>query len=97
MDRLTAMTIFVAVAEQEGFAGAARLLNISPPAVTRAVAALEAHLGAKLFNRTTRFVRLTEAGQRYFEDARRIIHDADEADEAAAGINAEPKGHLVYM
>jgi DNA-binding transcriptional LysR family regulator len=89
------MAIFIAVAEQEGFAGAARLLNISPPAVTRAVAALEAHLGVKLFNRTTRFVRLTEAGQRYAEDTRRIIAAADEADEAATGINAEPKGHLV--
>lgn len=95
MDRLNSMTIFIAVAEQEGFAGAARLLNISPPAVTRAVAALEEHLGVKLFNRTTRFVRLTEAGQRYLEDARRVISAADEADEAAAGINAEPKGHLV--
>jgi DNA-binding transcriptional LysR family regulator len=95
MDRLNSMAIFVAVAEQEGFAGAARLLNISPPAVTRAVAALEEHLGVKLFNRTTRFVRLTEAGQRYFEDAKRIIAAADEADEAATGINAEPKGHLV--
>ena len=95
MDRLNSMAIFIAVAEEEGFAGAARLLNISPPAVTRAVAALEEHLGVKLFNRTTRFVRLTEAGQRYFEDARRIIASADEADEAATGINAEAKGHLV--
>ena len=95
MDRLNSMAIFIAVAEQEGFAGAARFLNISPPAVTRAVAALEEHLGVKLFNRTTRFVRLTEAGQRYFEDARRIITSADEADEAATGINAEAKGHLV--
>lgn len=95
MDRLNVMAIFVAVAEQEGFAGASRLLNISPPAVTRAIAALEEHLGVKLFNRTTRFVRLTEAGQRYLEDARRIIAAADEADEAATGINAEPKGHLV--
>lgn len=95
MDRLNSMAIFIAVAEQEGFAGASRLLNISPPAVTRAVAALEEHLGVKLFNRTTRFVRLTEAGQRYFEDAKRIIAAADEADEAATGINAEPKGHLV--
>lgn len=95
MDRLNVMTIFIAVAEQEGFAGAARLLNISPPVVTRAVATLEEHLGVKLFNRTTRFVRLTEAGQRYFEDAKRVIAAADEADEAAAGINAEPKGHLV--
>lgn len=95
MDRLNLMTIFVAVAEQEGFSGAARYLNISPPAVTRAVATLEEHLGVKLFNRTTRFVRLTEAGQRYFEDAQRVIAAADEADEAAIGVNSEPKGHLV--
>lgn len=95
MDRLNSMTIFVAVAEQEGFAGAARLLHISPPAVTRAIAALEEHLGVKLFNRTTRFVRLTEAGQRYFEDTQRVIAAANEADEAAIGINSEPKGHLV--
>lgn len=95
MDRLNLMAIFVAVAEQEGFSGAARYLNISPPAVTRAIATLEEHLGVKLFNRTTRFVRLTEAGQRYFEDAQRVIAAADEADEAAIGINSEPKGHLV--
>lgn len=95
MDRLNLMTIFVTVAEQEGFAGAARFLNISPPAVTRAIATLEEHLGVKLFNRTTRYVRLTEAGHRYLEDSRHIIAAADEADEAAIGINAEPKGHLV--
>ena len=56
---------------------------------------MEEHLGVKLFNRTTRFVRLTEAGQRYFEDAQRVIAAADEADEAAIGRNSEPKGHLV--
>jgi len=95
MNRLHLMSVFVAVAEEEGFAGGARRLGMSPPAVTRAVAALEDHLGVKLLNRTTRFVRMTEAGQRYLEDARRIIAAADEADEAAAGINAEPRGHIV--
>jgi DNA-binding transcriptional LysR family regulator len=95
MDRLNLMMIFVTVADQEGFAGAARQLRISPPVVTRAVATLEDHLGIKLFNRTTRYVRLTEAGQRYYEDCRHIIAAANEADEAAAGVNAEPKGHLV--
>lgn len=94
-DRLLLMTVFVAVAEEEGFAGGARRLGMSPPAVTRAIAALEDHLGIKLFNRTTRFVRMTEAGQRYLEDARRVISAADEADEAAAGVNAEPRGHIV--
>jgi DNA-binding transcriptional LysR family regulator len=94
MDRLHMMIVFVAVAEEEGFAGGARRLNMSPPAVTRSIAALEAHLGVKLFKRTTRFVRMTDAGQRYLEDARRVIAAADEADELAAGANAEPRGHL---
>jgi DNA-binding transcriptional LysR family regulator len=94
MDRLHAMTVFVAVAEAESFAAAGRKLGLSPPAVTRAVADLEAHLGARLLTRTTRFVRTTDAGARYFEDARRIVHAANEADAAAAGIHARPRGQL---
>jgi len=94
MDRLHLMTVFVAVAEEESFAGGARRLGMSPPAVTRAIAALEERLGVKLLNRTTRFVRTTDAGRRYLDDARRIIGEIDEADEAAAGVNAEPRGHL---
>ena len=94
MDRFHLMSVYVAVAEEEGFAAAARRLRMSPPAVTRAIAALEEQLGVKLLNRTTRFVRATEAGQRYLDDARRILGEVDAADEAAAGINAEPRGHL---
>ena len=94
MDRLYLMTVFVAVAEEESFAGAARRLGMSPPAVTRAIASLEERLGVKLLNRTTRYVRATEAGQRYLEDARRVIAAADEADEAAVGISAQPRGHM---
>lgn len=94
MDRLHLMTVFVAVAEEESFAGGARRLGMSPPAVTRAISALEDRLGVKLLNRTTRYVRVTDAGNRYLDDARRIIGELDEADEAAAGINAEPRGHL---
>lgn len=94
MDRLHLMSVFVAVAEEQGFAAAARKLQMSPPAVTRAITALEEHVKVKLLNRTTRHVRATDAGQRYLEDARRILADADAADEAAAGINAEPRGHL---
>ena len=94
MDRLHLMTVFVAVAEEQSFAGGARRLGMSPPAVTRAIAALEDRLKIRLFTRTTRYVRVTDAGQRYLEDACRIIAEVDEADEAAAGINAEPKGHL---
>lgn len=94
MDRLHLMSVYVAVVEAEGFAGGARKLHMSPPAVTRAVAALEERLGVKLLNRTTRYVRMTEAGQKYYEDAKRIIALADEADDAALGINAEPRGPL---
>lgn len=94
MDRLYLMTVYVAVAEEQGFAAGARRLGMSPPAVTRAVAALEDRLGVKLLDRTTRHVRVTEAGQRYLDDARRIIAEVDEADDAVAGINAAPRGHL---
>lgn len=94
MDRLYLMTVYVAVAEEQGFAAGARKLGMSPPAVTRAVAALEERLGVKLLDRTTRHVRVTEAGQRYLDDARRIIAEVDEADDAVAGINAAPRGHL---
>lgn len=95
IDRLHLMNVFVAVAEEAGFAGAARRLSLSPPAVTRAIAALEYYLGIKLLNRTTRYVRVTEAGQRYLEDAKRVIAAADEADESVVGLNAEPRGHIV--
>lgn len=94
MDRFHLMAVFVAVAEEESFAAAARRLRMSPPAVTRAIAFLEERLGVRLLTRTTRLVRPTDAGVRYLEDARRILLDADEADEAAAGINATPRGHL---
>lgn len=94
MDRLYLMNVYVAVVEAEGFASGARKLHMSPPAVTRAVAALEERLGVKLLNRTTRYVRMTDAGQKYYEDAKRIIALADEADDAVLGINAEPRGQL---
>lgn len=94
MDRFQAMTVFVAVAEAESFAAAGRRLRMSPPAVTRTVAMLEARLGVRLLTRSTRRVRVTDAGARYLEDARRIVLEADEADEAAAGVNATPRGHV---
>ena len=94
MDRFQQLRIFVAVAEEQSFAAAARRLQLSPPAVTRAVAALEHRLRVKLLNRTTRFVRATESGSRYLEDARRILQDLEAADDAAAGVHANPRGHL---
>lgn len=94
MDRFHLLKVYIAVAEEQGFSPAARRLAMSPPAVTRAVAGLENELGVKLLNRTTRYVRATEVGLRYLEDARRILAELESADEAAVGINAEPQGHL---
>lgn len=88
------MTVFVAVAEEEGFAGGARRLNMAAPSVTRAIAELERHLGVKLFNRTTRYVRMTEAGENYLRGCKLAIAAADEADELAVGATAEPRGRL---
>lgn len=94
MDRWQAMRVFVRVAESGGFAAAARQLNMSPPAVTRAVAALENRIGARLLTRTTRSLMLTEAGGRYLEDCRRILADMEEAEALAAGAYATPSGTL---
>lgn len=92
MDRLQTMSVFVGIAEAGGFAPAARRLKMSPPAVTRAVAELEARLGCRLLHRTTRSLRVTEAGQRYLADCRRILSEVEEADRHAAGIHAAPGG-----
>jgi DNA-binding transcriptional LysR family regulator len=94
MDRMHLLNVYVAVVEAESLAGGARKLLVSPSAVTRAIAALEERLGVKLLNRTTRYVRMTQAGQKYYEDAKRILVLADEADKAALGLNAEPRGLL---
>ncbi|GGX36324.1 LysR family transcriptional regulator [Undibacterium squillarum] len=94
MDRFVQLTAYVAVAEEESFARAARRLNMSAPALTRTIAALEQSLGVKLLNRTTRFVRPTDAGLRYLDDARQILARMQEADDAVVGINAAPRGHL---
>lgn len=92
MDRLQTMSVFVAVAEEAGFAAAARRLKLSPPSVTRAVSQLEQRLGAKLLHRTTRSVQVTDAGQRYLADCRRILAEIEEVDHHAAGIHAAPRG-----
>jgi DNA-binding transcriptional LysR family regulator len=94
VDRLQAMTTFVAVVDSGGFASAARKLNLSPPVVTRAVAELEERLGLRLLTRTTRVVRVTDAGARFAEDCRRILADIDEAETVATGTHAAPRGTL---
>lgn len=94
MDRLEAMAVLVAVADQGGFNAAARRLGRSPAAVTRAVAALEARLGVRLLERTTRRVRPTEAGARLLGHARRLLAGVEEAERDAAGLHEAPRGEL---
>jgi DNA-binding transcriptional LysR family regulator len=95
MDRIDAMQAFVAVADLEGFAPAARKLGLSPSGVTRLIAALEQRLGARLLQRTTRSVTLTDVGARYLERIRRILADIEEAEGAAEGERTRPSGRLV--
>ncbi|MFO6422635.1 LysR family transcriptional regulator [Motilimonas sp. KMU-193] len=94
MDQLHLMRVFVAVAENESFAAAAKALDTSTPTVSRAIASLEANLGVTLLKRTTRCVRATQAGLHYVEDARRILEDIERTNQAIMGINSEPKGNL---
>jgi DNA-binding transcriptional LysR family regulator len=95
MDRLEAMQAFVAVADLQGFAPAARKLGLSPSGVTRLIAALENHLGARLLQRTTRSVTLTDIGARYLERARWILADVEEAECSAQRERTRPSGRLV--
>ncbi|MBS2036949.1 LysR family transcriptional regulator [bacterium] len=94
MERFQAMSLFVAVADNGSFQEAARLFDLSPPAVTRAIAALEKRLDVKLLHRTTRQVRLTEVGTSYLEDCRRILSDLQEAEESTSGSYRAPRGTL---
>ena len=94
MDLLKVMRSFVAVADARGFAAAARSLRLSPPVVTRDVAALEGRLGCQLLQRTTRQVRLTEAGHRYLSDARRILTEVAEAEASVIGLVGDLRGPI---
>ncbi|HDZ47667.1 MAG TPA: LysR family transcriptional regulator [Halomonas sp.] len=94
MDRFEEMRVFAAVAQLESFSVAARQLALSPSRVTRAVAALEARLGVALLQRTTRQVRVTEAGRRYLEDIQQVLAQLSEAEAAATGSYLIPRGLL---
>jgi DNA-binding transcriptional LysR family regulator len=95
MDRIDAMQAFVLVADLKGFAPAARKLGLSPSGVTRLVAALEERVGARLLQRTTRKVALTDVGARYLERIRRILADVEEAETSASAERLRPSGRLV--
>lgn len=94
MDRLKAMGVFVAVADALSFSEAASALRMTRPSVTRAITALEDEVGAQLLIRTTRRVSLSQAGERYLQDCRRILEAVHEAEEAARGVHAAPTGLL---
>lgn len=94
MDRFETLAAFVAVADQHGFAAAARALGTSPPAITRAVAALERHLGVTLFHRSTRAVSLTDDGAAFLDRARRILIELREAEQIVMGGRSAPRGQL---
>ncbi len=94
MDRLSAMETFVRVVETGSFSSAARDLNVGQPAISKSVAQLEARLGVRLVVRSTRGLTPTEAGQAFYERARRAIEEADEAELAARGAGAGLAGRL---
>ena len=94
MDQLRAMKVYARVVDEGGFAKAARALDMAPPVVTRMVAELEAHLGARLLNRTTRRIALTEVGEQYLEKVRLILLGVEESDALAGESTKVPRGHL---
>jgi DNA-binding transcriptional LysR family regulator len=94
MDRIDAMKVFVAALDEGSLAGAGRRLGRSPAAVSRALALLESHVGVQLLHRTTRSIRLSEAGERYAAACRRVLTDLEEADMLAAGERSAPRGTL---
>jgi DNA-binding transcriptional LysR family regulator len=95
MDRLAAMSVIVAVGATGSLSGAARQLGMPLPTVSRKVSDLESHLATRLFNRSTRRLTLTDAGQAYLLASRRILEDVDIAERAASGEFSAPRGELV--
>ena len=94
MDRFQALTAFARVVESGSFARAAERMDVSVSAVSRQVAELEAHLGARLLNRTTRRLSLTESGQAFYERCVQLLADLDEAEQAVTAASIVPRGTL---
>ncbi|MES0871085.1 LysR family transcriptional regulator [Pseudovibrio sp. SCP19] len=94
MDQISALPVFVMVVEHQGFAAAARELGVSKSAVSKRITLLEEHLGARLLNRSTRNVSLTEAGELYYARAVDALEAAKEAENAVAQMQGKPKGRL---
>jgi DNA-binding transcriptional LysR family regulator len=94
VDQLRALRVFAAIVDAGSLAGAARTLDLAPAVVTRSLAELEQHLGARLLQRTTRRIALTEAGQAYLDSARRVLAEIDAADAQAGTGAGQPRGVL---
>lgn len=94
MDRLTGLAAFVQVTDSGGFSAAGRRLNMSTTMVSNHVQALEERLGARLLNRTTRKVSLTEVGRAYYDRCTQILADLENADDVASASQAIPRGML---
>jgi len=94
MDKLRALETFAAIVDRGSLTAAADALGSSLPAVVRQLAALEAALGVRLLNRTTRRLSLTQDGRLYLERARRILADLDDADRMLGAEQVEPSGTL---
>lgn len=94
MDRIDAMKVFVAALDEGSLAGAGRKLGKSPAAVSRAIVFLENHVGVELLHRTTRSLKLSEAGERYATACRRVLTELEDADIIAAGERSAPRGLL---
>src|SRR5215469_1585419 len=94
MDRVTSMTAFATVVSAGSFAGAAQRLKMSPAMVTNHVRSLEERLGARLLNRTTRKLSLTEAGRSYYEQCALILAQIEAADGSVAALTSAPRGTL---
>jgi DNA-binding transcriptional LysR family regulator len=94
MDRLTSLTAFVRVVDAGGFSAAGRRLNMSTTMVSNHVQALEDRLGARLLNRTTRKVSLTEVGRAYYDRCIQILADIEQADDIAGALQSTPRGTL---
>jgi DNA-binding transcriptional LysR family regulator len=94
MDRLTSLTAFVRVVDSGGFSAAGRHLNMSTTMVSNHIRALEDQLGARLLNRTTRKVSLTEVGKAYYDRCTQILAEIEQADEVAGALQSKPRGTL---
>ncbi|HYC05062.1 MAG TPA: LysR family transcriptional regulator [Azospirillaceae bacterium] len=94
MDRLEEMCLFARVAETRSFTAAAQKLGLSKSVASRRVAELEGRLGARLLNRTTRHISLTEAGEAFYKRCIRILADVEEAERAATDLHGAPRGLL---